>query len=55
MRRIGFILFVSLLAGACCAALAGCAKGEGPVSGEEINVAVQVNVCLLYTSDAADE
>lgn len=44
MRRIGFILFVSLLAGACCAALAGCAKGEGPVSGEEINVAVQVNV-----------
>lgn len=24
--------------------LAGCAKGEGPVSGEEINVAVQVNV-----------
>lgn len=37
-------MFVSLLAGACCAALAGCAKGEGPVSGEEINVAVQVNV-----------
>ena len=26
MRRIGFILFVSLLAGACCAALAGCAQ-----------------------------
>ena len=44
MRRIGFILFVSLLAGACCAALAGCAKGEGPLPGEEINVAVQVNV-----------